>query len=147
MKKISIENLRGSHIVTVDDEDYWLMQQYMWSINTGGYVYCKKLTKYLHQIINHTPKGYHTDHINRDKLDNRRCNLRTATVSENILNSSISKNNKSGYNGVDYRVKAGSWRARITKNRKEILIGHFNTREEAIEARKSVETQYGVPTQ
>lgn len=143
MKKINIEHLRGTYTVIVDDEDYWLMQKYMWNITTGGYVYCARLRNYLHRVINQTPKGFHTDHINRDKLDNRRRNLRAVTASDNILNSRVTKGNRSGCNGVDYRVKAGLWRARITKNRREILIGHFGTQEEAIDARRAVEAQYG----
>lgn len=143
MKTIKILSINSEHVVKVDDQDFWLFQKYMWHVTAGGYVYSSQLRKYLHRFINNTEQGFHTDHINRDKLDNRRENLRAVTASDNILNSKLSKNNKSGCNGVDYRVKASLWRARITKNRKEILIGHFATKEEAIDARKAVEASYG----
>ena len=69
------------------------------------------------------------DHINRNKLDNRRSNLRIATKSQNGLNREESV-------GVSWRKERNKWRARITINGKEQFLGHFNNWEEAIQARK-----------
>jgi citrate synthase len=83
------------------------------------------------------------DHINGDKSDNRICNLRDATVAENARNMSKSRANTSGHVGVRYYEKIRKWRAEIKVNYKNISIGHFSTKEEAIEARKSAEIAHG----
>lgn len=61
------------------------------------------------------------DHINRDIYDNRLCNLRAVSCQENIINSSLSKNNTSNIIGVNYRKDREKWRAYITNNRKTIF--------------------------
>jgi len=74
------------------------------------------------------------DHINGNGLDNRSANLRIATVSQNNMNSMISKNNSCGYKGVYWDKHRGCWIAAITINWKKIVIGCFDTPEEAHEA-------------
>ena len=66
------------------------------------------------------------DHINGVRDDNRIENLREATVAENGQNLAR-KNNKTGYSGVRYHSRSGTWVARITVNRREIYLGHANT--------------------
>ncbi len=70
------------------------------------------------------------DHINRDKLDNQRENLRAATNSQNQANS---KDRKSGPKGATLRP-SGRWQSQITVNGVRIDLGYFDTREEAHEA-------------
>lgn len=67
------------------------------------------------------------DHINHDKQDNRRCNLRACTRAQNACNQPLSKNSTTGYKGVS-AVGPGSFRARIQVNRKTILLGTFGTK-------------------
>ena len=81
------------------------------------------------------------DHINRDKLDNRKMNLRLCSPTENSRNISIAKNNKSGVTGVE-KMSNGKWRARIMVDRKGIHLGSFKTLEEAKEARMKAEIKY-----
>ena len=102
--------------------------------------YNKKHTV-LHRLIMNTPKGYVTDHINGDKLDNRRENLRICTQHQNSMNTRISKNNKSGVKGVS-TTPFGKYRARIMVNGVEIRLGHYETLEEATKARKRAERKY-----
>lgn len=81
------------------------------------------------------------DHVNHVKDDNRIDNLRDVSQRENCMNKSIYLNNKSGHAGVSFRYK--KWRARINVNKKEISLGVFNKKEDAVKARKEAEIKYG----
>lgn len=72
------------------------------------------------------------DHINGDKHDNRIDNLRVASISENIANSILRRNNTSGYRGVS-KVRSGKWRACIRIHGKQTVLGLYITPEEAAE--------------
>jgi hypothetical protein len=75
------------------------------------------------------------DHINNIINDNRIENLRWATFQENRFNSSMNKNNTSGFKGINWEKNIKKWRAEIRHNNKKIHIGYFNTKEEANNAR------------
>ena len=82
------------------------------------------------------------DHIDpRNKLDNRIVNLREATASENAKNKRMPINNTSGYIGVGKR--GDKWYAYIKVDDKQIYLGTFDTKDEAIQARKQAEKLYG----
>ena len=66
------------------------------------------------------------DHVNRDRSDNRWCNLREATRSQNQQNLSRRKDNPSGYPGVTFDTAARRWRARISVGGKQHFLGHFD---------------------
>lgn len=85
----------------IDECDLELINLYIVSV-TQGYACTtiKNRTTYVHNLImRHTPGNLTVDHINRDKLDNRRCNLRLATITQQMTNR-FNKNNKSGIRGV-----------------------------------------------
>jgi hypothetical protein len=82
------------------------------------------------------------DHINGIKDDNRLCNLREASRSENNMNQALKSNNTSGNKGIDWRTSNNKWRARITVNEKQIHIGYFNTVDDAINAYNTAALQY-----
>jgi hypothetical protein len=82
------------------------------------------------------------DHINRIKFDNRICNLREATSSENNINKPNQSNNTSGYKGVMYEKSSGKWIAYIGYNNKTIKIGRFINIEDAIKARLDKEKEF-----
>ena len=83
------------------------------------------------------------DHINGDRLDNRIENLRQVTDNENQRNRQLSKNNSSGYQGVCFHKRVRRWQATIVQNSKQIYLGCYDTKEEAIAARKEAEHKYG----
>ncbi len=84
------------------------------------------------------------DHINGIKTDNRLLNLRSVTKLENFKNRRLSKNNRSGTMGVSLRLETGQWRASIRdENSRQISLGHFAVKDDAIAARKAAELQYG----
>jgi hypothetical protein len=72
------------------------------------------------------PKG-EIDHRNLDPTDNRWCNLREATHSQNGANKRLQSNNTSGFHGVGCGVVSGKWRARCKVNGKEVRLGWFVT--------------------
>lgn len=82
------------------------------------------------------------DHKDRDRSNNRWSNLRQATRPQNIANAGLRSDNKSGVPGVSMRKDTGKWHARITVDKKIILLGDFATLEQAIEARQAANELY-----
>ena len=132
MKEIE---LTGGKYALVDDEDYEWLSRWKWRC-TSGYAtrssprQCgKRPTILMHRLILGLSEGEVTDHINHNGLDNRRCNLRRCTSSENAQNSLMPESNSSGYMGV-IRNK-GKWVARIRYDGESARLGQFDTAEEA----------------
>jgi len=88
------------------------------------------------------PSGYEIDHINGVRSDNRLCNLRLVTRSQNNMNMTTSVSNKSGHRGVSFRKDTKRWHARICIENETILLGNFDTKEDAISVRKEAEIKY-----
>ena len=124
----------------VDSEFLPEILKHAWKNNRNNYFsFDKRMGKksivvYLHRLITNTPKGFEVDHINHDKLDNRKCNLRICTRSENLCNKVLSDKNTSGYKGVCYSKDKKKWQAVIGKSNKSTYLGYFNTPEEAYAA-------------
>lgn len=77
------------------------------------------------------PKGFVTDHINGNPLDNRRSNLRLVTHHQNMLNCKGNAQGRSGYKGVGWHTSSGLWRAKITYDLELYNIGYFKDKDEA----------------
>ena len=82
------------------------------------------------------------DHINHVKDDNRWSNLRSVTRTQNNQNHSIQSNNTSEFVGVYWFKRDKKWRAYITVNQKQIHLGYFDKKEDAISARKEANIKY-----
>ena len=85
----------------------------------------------------------HIDHINRNRADNCRANLRAVTHVENMKNQKTPKSNKSGWAGVAWHKNNERWCANITVNYKMIHLGSFKSKLTAIGRRKRAEIFYG----
>lgn len=83
------------------------------------------------------------DHINHDGTDNRWCNLREVTNSDNHKNTPKFSNNSSGATGVHFKKSAGMWEAKIKSKYKQFHLGYFKNFDDAVLARKSAEKQHG----
>lgn len=116
---------------TIVDKYFAHLAKSKWTLGKRGYVVTKNGATLHHAIIGKPNKGMVVDHINRDKLDNRKENLRFVSYYENAQNISKQKNNTSGYRGVWYRKDTGKWSADIKVNYKKISLGCFEKIEDA----------------
>lgn len=130
---------RGKQVL-IDDEDFDRINKLSWSITSQGYATAwNKGTGGLvlmHRVINNTPDGLVTDHVNGNKLDNRRANLRSVDRRANFLNSENprAKNPIGVYN--DRRALKKPWRVRLKIKGKQYHVGYYQTEREAIDERK-----------
>lgn len=81
------------------------------------------------------------DHINKNKADNRKKNLRCCERSENDRNRSLYSCNTSGVAGVYFDKERKKWVASITYNHKKVYLGRYAVKEEAILARLTKEVE------
>ena len=86
---------------------------------------------YLHRFLLEDPSEPHIDHIDGNGLNNRRSNLRPATVSENHCNRKKPVTNTSGFKGVSWHKSSGKWRAEISIRGQKKGLGYFSDAESA----------------
>src|SRR6478736_2425501 len=130
------ESLDHPHEILVDSEDQYLLEKYKWRVvKTKNKFYATRIFTQnnkekhvlLHRLIMNFP-DHMIDHINGNGLDNRKCNLRLATPSQNAVNRIFQ--NKSGYRGVSLAAK-GKFHAKIRFMGDRHYLGVFETAEEA----------------
>lgn len=120
----------------IDDEDYERVSKHGWVIRKDGYAhaYINKKSVLLHRFIADPGEGVMIDHINMDRLDNRKVNLRPCTQSQNRANVWLSIRNKTGYKGVDWNIRVKKYHAQIKVDGKKIHLGYFDDKIEAAKA-------------
>jgi hypothetical protein len=127
--------------VTVDTDDLPMLKEYVWSYNVGsGYAYShtKGPTAMMHKLIAKTPEVMLTDHINSNRLDNRKANLRYATATENAQHTNpwTKETKHSKHKGVcllanrEWPLKK-PWMAYIGINGKRQYLGYYETQDQA----------------
>jgi hypothetical protein len=131
----------------IDDADAEAAASHKWyasEANGGAQVYAVTNQRggagrlYLHHLVMGKPdRGFVVDHINGDTLDNRRTNLRFATLSENVQNNHSRVKSKAGYRGV--QLQQGRYVARIARNKVRIYLGIYSTAEQAAAAIQAYE--------
>ena len=140
-----VELTRGRFAI-VDDVDVDLVRGYAWSVRSGasGTMYASSVlreadalngpkTLTMHRLIMQPPNGWEVDHINGDGLDNRRCNLRICTRTQNARNVRAQQGSSS-FKGVSWIRSAKKWRAGIRASGKKIYLGQFDAEEDAARA-------------
>jgi hypothetical protein len=130
----------GTQIALIDDEDQSEVMKHTYWLHPDGYAIskCKGKNIRMHRLVMKVANSkVLIDHINLNKLDNRKCNLRVCTNSQNKMNCLKRQDNTSGYKGVWFK-KTGKrikrWVAEIRKDDKKINLGLFFTKEEAANA-------------
>lgn len=118
----------------LSQNDAWAAEL-KWYLGKNGYPTTRLSGKLvtMHRLILSFPNK-EVDHINRNKCDNRRHNLRLVDRSTNSFNTGLRSINTSGYKGVSYNKNARKYSAQITINGKRNYLGLFITPEEAYEA-------------
>lgn len=146
MKKISLT--KGKFAI-VDNEDYERLKQYKWQYNNIGYasrdivIDGKPKKLLMHRDIMNTPKGMDTDHINGERLDNRKINLRIVTHQKNMWNiKKMPNHNTSGHMGVSWQINRHKWQVGIKVSGKRIHIGNFLYIQDAIKAYQLAKIKY-----
>lgn len=131
-----------------DKKDLELLKDYCWFVNNSGYL-CAKIRGSEKHIMMHNlvMNGKYIDHINNDKLDNRKCNLRFGGSeysfdSYNQMNKSVQSNNKSGYPGISWHKRDKVWEVHISLANKQYYLGRYDNLEDAIAVRKRAEDKY-----
>lgn len=124
-----------------DREDYDVLSERFCYVTTNGSEYGYAMSRepdgrqeQVSRLLLNLSNENYVDHINGNHLDNRRCNLRIVTVSENSHNARIRVDNSSGFKGVSYNKRKEKFRSYININRKQIHIGYFDNPEDAARA-------------
>ncbi|CAG8687683.1 8279_t:CDS:1 [Racocetra fulgida] len=132
IRKISIDNIDYFEVETqkpemtflIDIKNYGIMKKYTWYNHKAGNIFYietndkdnnYKILK-LHHLI--CPEWKIIDHINRNGLDNRECNLRKTSARENGMNCKLRKHNSSGYNGISFDKFSKYWGFHWIENNK-----------------------------
>lgn len=148
-KRIALTN--GGYAL-VDDEDAQRLSKYSWTRVSGtGYARRattvggkggRKVVIYMHREVVGAPRGTVVDHVNHDKLDNRRANLRVCTHKENCRRQRPQQGKTSAFRGVHLCAQTGRWRAVIVVDGARVHLGRFDNPREAAVAYDAAALKY-----
>lgn len=136
--------LNPSGVALVDDADFALVSQFTWWNDTGyAATRVNRRKVYMHRLLLGNDSAFLVDHVNRNKLDNRRKNLRLATKQDNAHNSALPRHNTSGIRGVCWSRKQRRWLVRMCLgDSKPHHFGSFTNKNEAQQLRAEIEFAY-----
>ena len=131
IEKITLNN---GLVALVDEEDYpdvvpftwtaWKPNDIWYAVSGTGFGRGGLIT--MHRLITDADTGLFVDHINGDGLDNRRCNLRVCTPTQNAYNKAPQQGKLySKYKGVTWFKRDNKWKAQIMKDGKNYHLGYF----------------------
>jgi hypothetical protein len=135
--------LTQGKVAIVDIEDYDEISRYRWHVKKNhGTFYAvryenkngRKIKISMHRQIMKASPEQQVDHKHRNGLDNRRCELRFCTTSQNNMNRIFNKKGSSKYKGVHWDKSYGKWSVEIKKNGHSFKLGRFNNEIKAAKA-------------
>lgn len=122
--------------VIVDKEEMQRLIKYKWTVITG-YAHNHSLGR-MHRLILKAPKSAQVHHVNGNKIDNRKSNLKLIHISDHSqlhgIEMGLKSNNSSGFKGVSFHKAAKKWSAYVNLNKKRHYLGLFNCPIEAAKA-------------
>lgn len=126
-------------VFLVDDEDYPIVSRITWSLDNKGYPHTSKFR--IHQLV--TGLSFKlVDHKDRNKLNNKKSNLRAASVAQNNANADIHKDSTTGFKGVTFVKRSGKYMARLGSRKS--FLGNFECAEDAARAYdKAAKAKFG----
>jgi len=137
-----VYNRKDNREMFFDADDFDKVNQYTWFIGDTGYARTnitqstgKRTLKKVHRLLMNAPKDKQVDHINGDRLDNRKVNLR-------IVSNEINSHNRQFAKGYYWNKRDRKWSAYIKVNKKNIYLGRYNTEAEARSAYLKAKTIY-----
>lgn len=127
-----------------DIEDYDVINKYCWYVDTDGYLRSHKdsTTIQMHRLIMGFPIGLVIDHIDGNKLNNRKSNLRICSIGDNDRHKITESKSKSRVYGVFFDKRIKKWGSKINYNGKNYYLGSFDKFEDAVIARRKAELKY-----
>jgi hypothetical protein len=137
--------LTKGKVTIVDEADFKWLSQRRWYYHIKGYAVSTspKPSYLMHRLILNAPKDLQVDHINGDKLDNRRCNLRLCTAVQNRMNVFSYRGTSSEFKGVSWNKRLAKWESHISLNGKRHL-GFFTNEQDAAQAyNEAASRQFG----
>ncbi len=129
----------SGHYALVDDADYAHLRQFRWHRSTNGYAMGsvkrsgQRQKVYMHRYLMDAQPGDIVDHIDGNKLNNTRANLRIVSNAQNQWNRRPQAN-ATGYKGVTWHKRKQKYHARIQVNGQRYSLGYFDTARAAAEA-------------
>ncbi len=130
-------NLSRGLVAVIDDADFESVSQFKWCATVAGYAVRNlkiggvKKMQLLHRFITCAPPDKQVDHINMDRLDNRRCNLRVCSNAENNRNKKAHIDSSTGIKGVFWCKRRRKFYSQIMKDGKKKFLGYSDTKEGA----------------
>lgn len=136
-----------SDVALVDDEDYAELAKHSWHLHRGYAARTSRRegTVMMHRQVLGLQKGdsRQADHKNRNRLDNRRANLRACTSRENQQNLSVKHSSSSSFRGVHWDKRGRKWRAKVWVDGKEVSLGSFTDEARAGEVARDYRLSLG----
>ncbi len=127
----------------VDDEDVSRVISYKWQLSSQGYIQNRNENLSLHRFIMDLDDATLViDHKDRNRMNNRKTNLRVTLETHNNKNRSLGVNNKTGYIGVVYIAKQGKYRPQIDVDGERKYLGTYSSLEDALYNRLLAEKEY-----
>lgn len=147
-----IKLTRGKYAI-VDPDDFERLNRYKWQCTNLGYArrtasrMCDKRRKrvaiQMHNVVCTTPQGMTVDHINRNRLDNRKANLRAVTLEQNNWNRKyVKKRAKTRYTGIYWNSQMKKWQVRLMIKGRSRSFGYYADEVEAAKVYDKVVKEY-----